>query len=348
MIVVLTLWLLPVWQVSRSRGLTAANRFDRENEARKTLAQIIGGVLVLAGLYSSVKTFDLQRQTENVQEQGQINERFTRAIDQLGALVPGAALDKNGTPKINLEVRLGGIYALEQIANDAPEKYHWTVMEVLTAYVRENSRAPEQAAIVRATHEQSEARPRPRADIQAVLDVIGRRDIAHDPPGKHLNLSATHLEGAELSFAHLDRADLSSAHVERADLSGADLSNAHLSRAHLLETDLEGADLKGASLYRAELKGASFIGFGSFGKFGGAANLEGADFMSADLSGSDLLDADLRGVDLQGADLTGAELTGADLSSAKYLDETQLIRTKGSKTTTKLPPGLHPPTTWAP
>jgi len=52
--VVLALWLLPKWQVARSQGLSAENRFDRENEARKTLAQIIGGVFVLAGLYSSL------------------------------------------------------------------------------------------------------------------------------------------------------------------------------------------------------------------------------------------------------------------------------------------------------
>jgi hypothetical protein len=40
-LVVLALWLLPRWQAARSQGLTAGNRFDRENEARKTLAQII-------------------------------------------------------------------------------------------------------------------------------------------------------------------------------------------------------------------------------------------------------------------------------------------------------------------
>jgi hypothetical protein len=61
-LVVLALWLLPKWQAARSRGLTDQNRFDRENEARKTLPQIIGGVLVMAGLYSSLQTFDLQRQ----------------------------------------------------------------------------------------------------------------------------------------------------------------------------------------------------------------------------------------------------------------------------------------------
>jgi uncharacterized membrane protein len=85
-LVVLALWLLPRWQAARSQGLTAGNRFDRENEARKTLAQIIGGVFVLAGLYSSLQTFDLQRQ-------GQITDRFTKAIDQQGAVEPGGTLD---------------------------------------------------------------------------------------------------------------------------------------------------------------------------------------------------------------------------------------------------------------
>ncbi len=50
----------------------------------------------------------------------------------------GGAVDANGKPKINLEVRLGGIYALERIAHDSP-KNQSTIMEVLTAYVRENS-----------------------------------------------------------------------------------------------------------------------------------------------------------------------------------------------------------------
>jgi uncharacterized membrane protein (DUF485 family) len=136
-LVVLALWLLPKWQAARSQGLTSENRFDRENEARKTLAQIIGGVFVLAGLYSSLQTFSLQQHTFDLQRESQITDRFTKAIDQLGAVEP-AQLDADGKPKINLEVRLGGIYALERIARDSPTD-HWTIMEVLSTYVRENS-----------------------------------------------------------------------------------------------------------------------------------------------------------------------------------------------------------------
>ena len=65
-----------------------------ENEHRKTPAQILAGVFVLVGLYFGWRRI-------KVSEEAQITERFTRAIDQLGAV------DENtGNPKI--EICLGG------------------------------------------------------------------------------------------------------------------------------------------------------------------------------------------------------------------------------------------------
>jgi hypothetical protein len=147
--------------------------------------------LVLAGLYSSLQTFDLQRE-------GQITDRFTKAIDQLGAVETGA----DGKPKINLEVRLGGIYALERIARDSPTD-HWTIIEVLSTYVRENSPATnsagkaagEQRSLLTTTLPAEVAGQHLRADFQAILTVIGRRDITHDPPNRRIDLSNADLGG---------------------------------------------------------------------------------------------------------------------------------------------------------
>ncbi len=312
--VVLALWLLPKWQVGRSQGLTPDNQFDRENEARRTLAQIIGGVFVLAGLYSSLQTFnvqlhtfDLQSHTFDLQREGQITDRFTKAIDQLGAVQTGGKLDADGKPKINLEVRLGGIYALERIAHDSP-KDHWTIMEVLTAYVRENSPTTGQAAqplgkqppVGTKDHqpETQSRQPHIRADIQAILTVIGRRDITHDPPSRQLDLRNTNLIGAYLSGAHLDGADLVGAVLDGADLSGADLS----------EADLSGADLSEADLSRVV-------------------------FDETDLGGAVLDEANLR---------------GADLAEATAFTQSQLDEAFGDKNT-KLPPGsgLSRPDSWS-
>jgi hypothetical protein len=119
-----------------------------------------------------------QAQLENAQKelrltrQGQITERFTRAIEQRGSE--------------KLEIRLGSIYALEQIDKESPERaYHGTVMEVLTAYVRENSRwePKESSTTTTASNEgveqdkggEQDAQPTRRrlpTDILAILAVL--------------------------------------------------------------------------------------------------------------------------------------------------------------------------------
>ena len=199
---------------------------------------------MLAGLYSSLQTFSLQQHTFDLRREGQVTDRFTKAIDQLGAVETGP----DGKPKINLEVRLGGIYALERIARDSPTD-HWTIIEVLSTYVRENSPANNYA-------ETKWAPRKLRADIQAILKVIGRRDITHDPPHRWVDLSRTDLSHADLNDAELSGAELSQADLSRTDLIDADLSRADLSDANLIDADLVQAELGTADTGEADLSGA--------------------------------------------------------------------------------------------
>src|SRR5829696_2449684 len=179
LLIVAFLWFVPQLQGEYfSQQVPAKERPALVNEYRRTWAQIIGGFGLLLGLYFT------WRRVEISQDQ-QVTERFTRAIDQLGAT-------DDTTSKPRLEVRLGGIYALERIAWDSPKRDYSTVMEVLTAYVRENTpQAPEPSqasseaastsneAPAEAEEERAEqAAPpepsRPTADIQAILDVLDR------------------------------------------------------------------------------------------------------------------------------------------------------------------------------
>ncbi len=131
LVLAVIIW-VPQWQVAGLRGAVEPQElFDAENSARVTLVQIVGGIALLIGLYGGWRNFLSLQKNVNIAEQRQIAERFTRAIDQLGN-------------KDSLEVRLGGIYALGQIAKDSPRDYHQTVVEVLAAYVREN--APREAS----------------------------------------------------------------------------------------------------------------------------------------------------------------------------------------------------------
>lgn len=270
------LWWLPRWQVNRTDALADEKRFDRENEARKTLAQVIGGALVLAGLYSSMQTLNLSRE-------GQITDRFTKAIDQLGAL------DDKGRPK--LEVRLGGIYALERIARDS-ERDHRVIMDILTTYVREHSPRKNGRDDEAPANSREESSPRIMADIQAVLNVLGRREVSFDEDRfieDGLNLANTDLRKARFA------GDFHHVHFDYSDLRGADFSGVNLVDAHLRSSDFRNANLRGATL-------------------GGYSTLD-PDFDGADLRGTNVRGADLRFI----RNLTPGQLSTATGDSATLL-----------------------------
>jgi len=206
---------VPKWQLLDKGIADPKTRIELENKLRATLTQTLGGIFILIGLYFGWRRIAAAEKAVEVSQQGQITERFTRAIDQLGAT------DENG--KKRLELRLGGIYALERIAKDSKDD-HWQVMEVLTAYIRENApshptankkeekREVEEEETIKSP--QSTETPKPSADIQAILTVIGRRRLTYkkgeDLP---LNLSNTDLRGANLVGANLMEANLREANL---------------------------------------------------------------------------------------------------------------------------------------
>jgi hypothetical protein len=197
-----------------------------------------------------------QRRTHELTEQGQVTDRYTKAIEQLGS-------DK-------LDVRIGGIYALERVALDSPRD-NPTVMEVLAAFIREHSH--EQWPLPESDHAPMTERMT-RPDVQAALTVIGRRDTAADV--RRIDLS-----DADLARAYLREANLWAA-LPRANLTGADLTEADLSGADLVGTILRSADLIGADLTNTDLTNT---------------DLSGADLSGADLAGEDLTDVFLDGTE---------------------------------------------------
>jgi hypothetical protein len=204
------------------------------------------------------------RQTLDLSRQGQINDRFTKAIEQLGAV------DQGGKKK--LEVRLGGIYALEQIAK-ASRDHHWPIVEVLTAYVREHAPWRPEDIPPLAGELRSKPAPdiqailtvlgsKPAPDIQAILTVLGRRTRTFGKgENQCIDLAGTALRGADLSGADLEGADLRGAHLEEANLAEACLEGANLAGAHLEGADLAGACLEGTDLAGAHLEGMRNLTF---------------------------------------------------------------------------------------
>jgi hypothetical protein len=253
---------LPTWFVPD--GAKVQDLYKARNDVRTTAVQATAGLVVLLGAYFTWRQLHTARE-------GQVTDRFTRAIDHLGS--------------DQLDIRLGGIYALERIARDSKADRP-TIAEVLTAYVRTHSPWPPSQPNQYKPDWPLDPQPdlRTRApDVQAALTVLGRGRFASlaamdsawldlqevdlrkaNLAGAHLeraNLAGAHLEGANLSGAHLERARLAHAHLKRANLSGAHLEGAILNGAHLERAYLNGAYLKGALfLEHAHLAGAEADG----------------------------------------------------------------------------------------
>lgn len=265
---------------------------EQKKEVVSLTLQTLGGVAFVLGGWFTWQQLVNSRDTLITTQQGQITERFTRAIDQLGK--EGDKGGEAGEGKAsadhqkNLAIRLGGIYALERIARDHPPD-HPAVMEVLTAFVRQHSARVEQMEAGKPF--QRDIRP----DVQAILTVIGRRNLTYNKgEAQRLDLSGTDLSWAILNKARLAGVDFTSARFNHAQLNGAELMGATLLDVDFTDALMEGAQLQGAHLH-------------------------GAVFHNASVAGVNFQDAQLYGADLTGA----VGLTQQQLNSAKTDGETK-------------------------
>jgi uncharacterized protein YjbI with pentapeptide repeats len=323
----LFLRLVPDWIATADDDITSV---------RTGVLAFLAGLVAVIGAVYTARTYALNRR-------GQLTDRFSRAIEQLG--------------NESLDVRLGGIYSLERIARESPED-HGPVIDVLTAYVRDHAAWRRRAELERegpAPQFQNWMGPPPAnwppitpdRDVQAALTVLARRQVVRVGDEAPLELSNVDLRGARLSGARLERSRLADSHLEDAFLLGAKLAGARLVRVHSEGANLSNADLRGADLNRACLDGVFAVDadFGSgrstdvwiatslirasvrYAHLQGV-NLSSATLENADLTGSLLFDADLSharlsGTHLEGADLSSAQLDDADLKSATYSSATR-------------------------
>jgi hypothetical protein len=281
-------------------GPAPTDRAKAVNDIRTTLLQGLGGAALLVGAYFTWRQVQIARE-------GQLTERFTTAVGQLS------------NPSV--DVRLGGIYALERIAIDA-ERDRQTTYEVLCAYVRQHApvqppdapptpddRGGDAGGLAAKRELAWEAGQRPplrvrAADVQAAMSVLGRR--LGVPGHQQLELSRValqraHLRQARLAGADLHYSDLSAADLSGADLQLADLTGIRLAAAVLISANLHQADLRTAILWHVRLDDA---------------DLRGTDLTGADLSGAHLPRARLEQADLRGADLSGTDLSSVHLDAA--------------------------------
>jgi Pentapeptide repeats (8 copies) len=229
----------------RDRLELSDGRLKLQNDLRTTALQAIAGLAILAGAILAFQQLSEDRQQSTAARelavQGQASERFTRAIDQLGS-------DRT-------EVRVGGIYGLEQIARQAPDN-RLAVIEVLVAYLHRSS-----PRLAESTTDRSVNVVGPAPEAQAAITVLARRrPLVTDRP---LDLSNLDLSGVRIRGERLHSNPNNPAgsepdefggfgyaywigNLRSVNLSGTDLRGATFSEVYLQGADLSGTDLRGA------------------------------------------------------------------------------------------------------
>ncbi|MEU5863455.1 hypothetical protein ABZ815_19960 [Nonomuraea sp. NPDC047529] len=136
---------------------------------RGNVLAIATGLAALLAVFYTARNADTARRTFQLGERGHDTDRFSKAVEQLGS---GQA-----------PVRLGGLYALEQLAENNPA-LRQTIVDVICAYLRMPWKAPDvqdRSQQVRAAQRAARTPASGRAQARAGRDPT-RNDRSGSPP----------------------------------------------------------------------------------------------------------------------------------------------------------------------
>lgn len=259
----------------------------------QTLVTALPSIVAAIALIFTWRTVNATNSQLQTNLQGQITDRYNAAITNLGSS--------------SMDVRLGGIYALQRIMQDSPRDQP-TVVAVLCAFVRDHA----SVTVIKPAHSSPNTSPtssgHPAIDIQAALTVVGIRNIANDGPAV-VDFTGANLTGANLAHADFYRSIMMDANLSGVDLTNARLGGADLYHVNFTKATIFGTDLTGAVAQHSELRGAGFV----------AANLSHADFSDSNFTGATFYQANLTDAVFSGANLTGVNLKTSKVTGAKGL-----------------------------
>ena len=314
------IWRKPMLDAAKA-GLQGLPNIEALNETRRTNAQIVGGVALLIGVFFTWRQLQIS-------EQGQLTDRFTRAVDHLGSN--------------NVEGRVGGIYALERIAMDSPRDRK-PVAELICSFLRRRERTEEEGWPYKQRVGDPPSRddklfpsalrsvgwePNVPEDVRAAVTVLRRRSgqwkemhplFLDGADLRRTDLKGTDLRGASLVGARLESSILDGAKMKKCDLLMSKAAKASMVKVDLRHARITWADLSFADLREADLRKA-FAGDWS------EMDDEEEESLgwSRDRPSVKLDEADLKGATISGASIFGARVEGADLSGIEGLNVDQI------------------------
>lgn len=206
----------------------------------RNVAVIIAGLVALPLAITRILVVSNQADTA---EGSLANDRYQRGAEMLG--------------HEQEMVRIGGIDALREVAQQYPDLYVRPVMRLLCAFLFKHCENKQQIRNV--------PRFANRDDLQAAIETVAsfrpdqRGTYQEGETQRHLNLGFITFSNATLSGINLAGLDFRSSQFSLSNLSGVDFSRANLRASKFHTVSLNGAILDGANIggaqFSSEVKG---------------------------------------------------------------------------------------------
>ncbi|WP_188197238.1 pentapeptide repeat-containing protein [Nonomuraea sp. SYSU D8015] len=264
-----------------------ATVFKEDKDRAAALAAIRGNVLAVAtglaallAVFYTARNADTARRTFQLGERGHDTDRFSKAVEQLGSA--------------QAPVRLGGLYALEQLAQNNP-RLRQTIVDVICAYLRmpwTPPREEDRHEKIRAAQRAARTGTSGRTEARAGRDPDEERQVRFTAQ----RLLIDHLRWQKRRWWQLPTAANALFWPGiRLDLTGVTLVDFDFERCRVDRAVFRGATFIGDSWFNevtftgnALFEGATFAGNAPFGgaTFIGEALFEGATFAGNALFGN--------------------------------------------------------------
>ncbi|SDL27511.1 Pentapeptide repeat-containing protein [Nonomuraea jiangxiensis] len=232
--------------VGGATGLSGRDLAAALDAVRGRVLAVATGLAALPALFYAGR---IARRMFRLREQGHVTGRYDKAVEQFGN--PEAP------------VRIAGLYALEQLAQDTPA-LRQTIVDVICAYLRMPYTPPTEQSRNRKRRAGRDAYE--ERQVRLTAQRILATHLRHDPEPRHPGRSSRAAPGRRY-WPGL-----------RFDLSGATLVDFDVRDCHIGYTDFIGATFNGDTRF----SGATFAGIADFA---GATFTGNADFYNAVFTG---------------------------------------------------------------
>jgi len=192
------------------------------------LSVLVAAGVAWTGVRSAAQTAESNEHTASLTEQGQLNERFTRGVEELG--------------NRDESIQTGGVFALAQVAatnGGAADDARALVTLFVRVHLCDRSNPPEGSGIPPSGPPLSVS-----TGMQVLHGQLSQPSRRIDLSGLNCEHPHTNPSGAvDLFGADVHQANLRNTHLSGVNLEHANLTDADLTGAVLDDTDFDGADL---------------------------------------------------------------------------------------------------------